>query len=110
MPFIQVKVIENVFSDEQKQQIVRELTDAMVHIEGENMRPSSDVVRGRGGQERQLGDRREPAVHRGREGAGRRSWRLRSSANRVGPATGSYGPVLPARGDAERGGATYWLR
>jgi 4-oxalocrotonate tautomerase len=39
MPFIQVKVIENVFSDEQKEQIVRELTDAMVKIEGENMRP-----------------------------------------------------------------------
>jgi 4-oxalocrotonate tautomerase len=39
MPLIQVKVIENVFSDEQKQQIVRGLTDAMVAIEGENMRP-----------------------------------------------------------------------
>jgi 4-oxalocrotonate tautomerase len=39
MPFIQVKVIENVFSSEQKQQIVRGLTDALVKIEGENMRP-----------------------------------------------------------------------
>ena len=39
MPFIQVKVIENVFTDEQKQQIARSLTDAMVEIEGENMRP-----------------------------------------------------------------------
>ncbi|KQU68946.1 4-oxalocrotonate tautomerase family protein [Phycicoccus sp. Root101] len=39
MPLIQVKVIENVFTDEQKQQIVRGLTDAMVAIEGENMRP-----------------------------------------------------------------------
>jgi len=39
VPLIQVKVIENVFSDEQKQQIVRNLTDAMVGIEGENMRP-----------------------------------------------------------------------
>ena len=39
MPLIQVKVIENVFTDAQKQQIVRELTDAMVRIEGENMRP-----------------------------------------------------------------------
>lgn len=38
MPFIQVKVIENVFSDDQKQEIVRSLTDAMVGIEGENMR------------------------------------------------------------------------
>ncbi len=39
MPLIQVKLIENVFSPEQKQQIVRRLTDAMVEIEGENMRP-----------------------------------------------------------------------
>jgi 4-oxalocrotonate tautomerase len=39
MPFINVKVIENVFSKEQKQEIVRKLTDAMVSIEGENMRP-----------------------------------------------------------------------
>ena len=39
MPLIQVKVIENVFTSEQKQQIVRSLTDALVRIEGENMRP-----------------------------------------------------------------------
>jgi 4-oxalocrotonate tautomerase len=39
MPFINVKLIENVFTPEQKQQIVRRLTDAMVEIEGENMRP-----------------------------------------------------------------------
>lgn len=39
MPLIQVKVIENVFTAEQKQEIVRGLTDAMVAIEGENMRP-----------------------------------------------------------------------
>ncbi len=39
MPLIQVKVIENVFTDEQKQQIVSQLTEAMVGIEGENMRP-----------------------------------------------------------------------
>ncbi len=39
MPLIQVKVIENVFTVEQKQQIVRSLTDALVRIEGENMRP-----------------------------------------------------------------------
>ncbi|TDW30006.1 tautomerase family protein [Cryobacterium psychrophilum] len=38
MPFIQVKVIENVFSDDQKQEIIRNLTDALVGIEGENMR------------------------------------------------------------------------
>tara|TARA_R110002020_G_scaffold14731_6_gene52343 strand:+ start:911 stop:1174 length:264 start_codon:yes stop_codon:yes gene_type:complete len=39
MPLIQVKLIEDVFTAEQKQRIVRELTDAMVAIEGENMRP-----------------------------------------------------------------------
>ncbi len=39
MPLIQVKVIEDVFTPEQKHQIVRELTDALVRIEGEAMRP-----------------------------------------------------------------------
>jgi 4-oxalocrotonate tautomerase len=39
MPFINVKIIEGVFSKEQKQEIVRKLTDTMVSIEGENMRP-----------------------------------------------------------------------
>ena len=39
MPLIQVKLVENVFTPEQKQEIVRRLTDTMVEIEGENMRP-----------------------------------------------------------------------
>ena len=39
MPLIQVKVIEDVFTPEQKGEIVRELTDALVRIEGEAMRP-----------------------------------------------------------------------
>ncbi|MBN9583223.1 MAG: 4-oxalocrotonate tautomerase family protein [Afipia sp.] len=38
MPLIQVRVIKDVFSKEQKKQIVSKLTDAMVSIEGENMR------------------------------------------------------------------------
>ena len=38
MPFINVKVIESVFTTEQKQQMIQKLTDAMVEIEGENMR------------------------------------------------------------------------
>jgi 4-oxalocrotonate tautomerase len=38
MPLINVKVIEGVFSAEQKTQIIRKLTDAMVDIEGEAMR------------------------------------------------------------------------
>ncbi|GAA3744846.1 4-oxalocrotonate tautomerase family protein [Leifsonia bigeumensis] len=38
MPFINVKIIEGVFSPEQKHEIIRTLTDTMVKIEGENMR------------------------------------------------------------------------
>jgi 4-oxalocrotonate tautomerase len=44
MPLVQVKLIEGVFSDEQRQEMVRKLTDAMVSIEGENMRPVTWVV------------------------------------------------------------------
>jgi 4-oxalocrotonate tautomerase len=39
MPLISVKVIEGVFSAEQKTRIIRNLTEAMVEIEGEGMRP-----------------------------------------------------------------------
>jgi 4-oxalocrotonate tautomerase len=38
MPFINVKVIEDVFTPKQKREIVEKLTEAMVSIEGENMR------------------------------------------------------------------------
>jgi 4-oxalocrotonate tautomerase len=38
MPLINVKLIEGVFTKEQKEQIGRDLTEAMVKIEGENMR------------------------------------------------------------------------
>jgi 4-oxalocrotonate tautomerase len=44
MPLINVKVIENVFTAEQKHDIVERLTDAMVSVEGENMRPVTWVV------------------------------------------------------------------
>lgn len=44
MPLINVKVIEGVFSAEQKAEIVRKLTDAMVTIEGEAMRPVTWTV------------------------------------------------------------------
>lgn len=44
MPLIQVKLIENVFTTEQKQEIIKKLTDAIVSIEGENMRPVTWVV------------------------------------------------------------------
>lgn len=38
MPLINVKVIEGVFTSEQKQEMARGLTEAMVKIEGESMR------------------------------------------------------------------------
>ena len=38
MPLIQVSLIEEVFTPEQKQQIIHKLTDAMVEIEGEALR------------------------------------------------------------------------
>ena len=38
MPLIQVRVIKDVFSQEQKGEIITKLTDAMVSVEGENMR------------------------------------------------------------------------
>ncbi len=58
MPLINVKLIEDVFTSEQKGQIVERLTDAMVSIEGDNMRGVTWVVVeevksgdwGRGGQ------------------------------------------------------------
>ena len=39
MPLITVNLIENVFSDEEKVDMITKLTDAMVEIEGEAMRP-----------------------------------------------------------------------
>ncbi len=38
MPMLEVHLIENVFTPEQKRQMIEKLTDAMVSIEGENMR------------------------------------------------------------------------
>ena len=38
MPLIEVHLIEDVFDTAQKKQIIEKLTDAMVSIEGENMR------------------------------------------------------------------------
>ncbi len=44
MPLINVKLIEDVFTSDQKREIVERLTDAMVSIEGENMRSLTWVV------------------------------------------------------------------
>jgi len=44
MPLLNVKLIEGVFSQKQKQEIITKLTDTMVSIEGENLRPYTLVV------------------------------------------------------------------
>ncbi|MEE3719469.1 4-oxalocrotonate tautomerase family protein [Tumidithrix elongata RA019] len=44
MPLLNVKLIEGVFTTAQKQEMIRKLTDTMVEIEGENMRPVTWVV------------------------------------------------------------------
>ena len=44
MPLIQIKAIEGVFTKEQKQEVVRKLTDTMVAIEGEALRPYTVVL------------------------------------------------------------------
>jgi len=44
MPLIQVKMIEGVFTTAKKKEIITKLTDAMVSIEGEKMRPLTLVV------------------------------------------------------------------
>jgi 4-oxalocrotonate tautomerase len=38
MPFVNVKIIEGVFTGEQKREMIDKLTEAMVGIEGESMR------------------------------------------------------------------------
>ena len=38
MPLIQVRVVKDVFTKDQKKEIISKLTDAMVSIEGETMR------------------------------------------------------------------------
>jgi 4-oxalocrotonate tautomerase len=44
MPFVNVKLIEGVFTPDQKQEMITRLTETMVDIEGEAMRPVTWVV------------------------------------------------------------------
>jgi 4-oxalocrotonate tautomerase len=44
MPLITINVVENVFTDEQKAQMIEKVTDAMVSIEGEAMRSITWVL------------------------------------------------------------------
>ena len=50
MPLIQVHVIKDVFSKEQKRQINSKLNDRVVSIEGENMRQVTFLSGRRGGK------------------------------------------------------------
>jgi 4-oxalocrotonate tautomerase len=38
MPLVNVKVVEGVFDEEQKREMIEKLTETMVEIEGESMR------------------------------------------------------------------------
>ena len=44
MPFVNIKIIGGVFNKDQKQEMIQKVTDTMVSIEGENMRPITWVV------------------------------------------------------------------
>jgi len=44
MPFTTIKVIEGVFSKEQKVQLIEKVTEAMIEVEGEDMRHLTWVV------------------------------------------------------------------
>ena len=44
MPFVNVKVIKGVFDAAQKREMIEKLTDTMVDIEGEAMRPVTWVT------------------------------------------------------------------
>ncbi len=44
MPLINVRLIEGVFTPEQKEQMQERLTETMVAIEGENLRPYTLVI------------------------------------------------------------------
>lgn len=39
MPLVNIEIIEGVFSPEQKAQLIERVTEAMVSVEGEAMRP-----------------------------------------------------------------------
>jgi 4-oxalocrotonate tautomerase len=44
MPFVNVKLIKGVFDSDQKREMIEKLTDTMVDIEGEAMRPVTWVT------------------------------------------------------------------
>jgi 4-oxalocrotonate tautomerase len=44
MPFTTIKVIDGVFSKEQKAQLIHNVTEGMINVYGENMRDKTWVV------------------------------------------------------------------
>lgn len=44
MPFTTIKVIDGVFSKEQKAQLIQNVTEGMINVYGENMRDKTWVV------------------------------------------------------------------
>jgi 4-oxalocrotonate tautomerase len=44
MPLVNVRLIEGVFTPEQKREMIHQLTETMVGIEGENLRPVTWVI------------------------------------------------------------------
>jgi 4-oxalocrotonate tautomerase len=44
MPIVNVQLIEGVFDEDQKREMIEKLTETMVEIEGENMRGVTFVV------------------------------------------------------------------
>jgi 4-oxalocrotonate tautomerase len=44
MPLVNVRLIEGVFTPEQKREMIRQLTETMVEIEGENLRSVTWVI------------------------------------------------------------------
>lgn len=44
MPLIEIKLIEGVFSQKQKKDMIEKITDVMVSMEGENMRQVTFVI------------------------------------------------------------------
>ena len=44
MPLANIKVIEGVFNDAEKQQIIARVTDALIEVEGEELRDKTVVI------------------------------------------------------------------
>ena len=44
MPLVQVKLIEGTLTPEQKREMIEKVTDAVIAVEGENLRPVTRVV------------------------------------------------------------------